>query len=286
MCLYHRIDFDGECSAAIVRRKYNNDVELIGWNYGDPIPWGALRGNEVWLVDLTFQPNELMLRLAGIADTVVWLDHHISSILDARDTYVELLSGRRDVNYSGCELTWKHCYSDEVMPEAVLLLGRYDTWTWESLNPGGQERVLDFQYGMRGGLDTNPRSYWWDNLLDVPAISSNLVESVICDGRVIRRYQKRQNEDLVREAAFETVLDGHKVLAVNGGRGSLTFASVWAEHPDCEAMVSFQWVKGMWLVRVYSDRGLSCGDLCKSYGGGGHKGAGGFRCASLPFVCG
>ena len=33
-CFYHRIDFDGVCSAAIVKAKYP-ECELIGIDYGD-----------------------------------------------------------------------------------------------------------------------------------------------------------------------------------------------------------------------------------------------------------
>ena len=36
ICIYHKKDFDGICSAAIVKRKYPN-ASFIGWDYGEGI---------------------------------------------------------------------------------------------------------------------------------------------------------------------------------------------------------------------------------------------------------
>ncbi len=38
LCVFHRADFDGVCSAAIVK-KFVPDCELYGIDYGDPFPW-------------------------------------------------------------------------------------------------------------------------------------------------------------------------------------------------------------------------------------------------------
>ena len=38
ICFYHRADYDGVCSAAIVK-KFVPDCELYGIDYGDPFPW-------------------------------------------------------------------------------------------------------------------------------------------------------------------------------------------------------------------------------------------------------
>ena len=52
LCLFHRADFDGVCSAAIVK-KFVPDCELWGIDYGDEFPWGhATDGPEVLAEDL------------------------------------------------------------------------------------------------------------------------------------------------------------------------------------------------------------------------------------------
>ena len=37
-CIYHKVDFDGKCSAAIVARN-TVDCTPVGYNYGEPFPW-------------------------------------------------------------------------------------------------------------------------------------------------------------------------------------------------------------------------------------------------------
>lgn len=88
LCLFHRADFDGVCSAAIVK-KFVPDCELHGIDYGDEPPWGKLipefpkredGGPEfavrrrVYLLDFSLPPEDMKL-LADRCD-LVWIDHH------------------------------------------------------------------------------------------------------------------------------------------------------------------------------------------------------------------
>ena len=62
-CFYHSADFDGHCSGAIIKKKFD-DVEMIGINYGDEFPWSDIKPDEtVYMVDFSLQPFDLMIKL-------------------------------------------------------------------------------------------------------------------------------------------------------------------------------------------------------------------------------
>jgi hypothetical protein len=136
ICFYHRADFDGVCSAAIVK-KFVPDCELYGIDYGDPFPWDKaasrlgppettpggkvesdpdhpgvarvsdpglrwpIKRRQVYMVDFSLEPDE-MKRLNECCD-LTWIDHHKSAI----DSCEGL--GIRGIRHSGlaaCELCW------------------------------------------------------------------------------------------------------------------------------------------------------------------------------------
>lgn len=148
LCVFHRADFDGVCSAAIVK-KFVPDCELYGIDYGDPFPWdevapveaGGMKAlRRVYLVDFSLPPDE-MKRLNECCD-LTWIDHH-KSALDS-NMGLEVL-GYQTSALAGCELTWLWFTRGESekylvrgmdptaeqvsrLPEAVRLLGRYDVF--------------------------------------------------------------------------------------------------------------------------------------------------------------
>jgi len=50
-------------------------------------------------------------------------------------------------------------------------------------------------------------------------------------------------------------------------------------------MLSFVRRPGKWTCSLYADKPeVDASAICKARGGGGHKGAAGFQCETLPFV--
>ena len=98
ICYYHKADFDGICSAAIVRH-FMPDTKLVGMDYQDTEVF--VRGYEqVFVVDFSFLPTT-MEDIARYND-MRWIDHHKTSI-EANDTkYL----GKRVVGKGACEICW------------------------------------------------------------------------------------------------------------------------------------------------------------------------------------
>jgi len=106
ICIYHGVDLDGYCSAAIWKRVHP-DGELIGMNYGDDVPWERLEGQIVTVVDFCLQPWTDMERLHRHARELTWIDHHKSAIQSWKDVGCPYIRGARDVTKAACELTWE-----------------------------------------------------------------------------------------------------------------------------------------------------------------------------------
>jgi uncharacterized protein len=286
-CFYHSADLDGHCSAAIVKH-FHPECELIGINYGDPFPWHLIADSErVFMVDFSLQPIEEMVKLNSLCH-LFWIDHHKSAI-EAAAAFDSEIDGLRDSAFAACELTWE-CFADaSIKPLAVTLLGRYDVW--DHSNP----HTLPFQYGIRLN-DTDPGLFpgcmkiLWKPLLSTeklplhPHGETNAI-SILEEGRVVLKYVKQDNAKYCRAAAFETMFDGKRCIAVNKLlTSSQLFDSVW-DPEKYDAMITFGWRNRKWTVSLYSTKpDVDVSVICKAHGGGGHKGAAGFQCAELPFA--
>jgi oligoribonuclease NrnB/cAMP/cGMP phosphodiesterase (DHH superfamily) len=275
VCFYHVADLDGKCSGAIVNKALKGDVELYGYDYGWPFPWGKVFGRDVIMVDVSLQPASDMLKLASEAKSFTWIDHHKSAIEEADKLGLQA-DGVRKVGLAACELCWRYYFPDSRMPLAVELLGRYDVW--DHSNPD----ALPFQYGARLKLPDACHTYWSEVLVSVGACA---VDPIISDGRLILAYETEQNRKRAGALAFETQIDGLRAIAANVGlTNSQLFDSVWDPERHDVMMPFYRSKKGYWTVSIYSTKPeIDCSVVAKAHGGGGHKGAAGFQCAELPF---
>lgn len=82
-CIYHEADLDGVMSAAIVKKYFKGDIDLLPYNYGKEIP-DVNKYDKVFVVDVSFGSRTRFLfdewKEKGI--DVVWIDHHKTAIDD------------------------------------------------------------------------------------------------------------------------------------------------------------------------------------------------------------
>ncbi len=157
-CFYHRVDLDGRCSGAIVKKMYP-ECEMIGADYNDTLDLDSIKqGEKVFIVDFSF-PIDKMIQLSNTAE-LVWIDHHKSAIekahkagfLSSGGQLLHMGSDDPSTKKAGCELTWEWIYPREKTPLAVKLLSKYDVWNLKD------PLVLPFQYGFRQFEYTFPDS--------------------------------------------------------------------------------------------------------------------------------
>ncbi len=276
ICIYHRADLDGKCSAAIWKMAQTDfDYRLVGADYGDPLPcngltWNDLACADVALLDFSLQPWENMQRIAKIARTVTWIDHHKTAIEDYKKHGLpDNVNAVLGTEYSACELAWKHYFHNRPMPHIVYLLGRYDVWDIKRPN------VLEMQYGVRSALVGTGI----DSIIYLMK-SEELVEELVASGRAIIEYLEKDAAEVIRGIGFTLEFAGHRWLAINrSGVNSKFFGEVPKDYDGC---LAFCWNGKKWKVTMFSDK-IDVSEIAKWYGGGGHKGAAGFTRDTLPF---
>lgn len=283
ICFYHGTDFDGKCSAAIVKM-HHSECELLPLDHGIAFPWYKLNGQtNGYMVDYTLKPFTDMLRLREYyaSGRFVWIEHHpVVNEVDAKIN--RLFAGIRDTSIAACELTWRFLYPDKPMPRAVRLIGEYDSWRFPQDDP--EAEALLFQYGMRQWEGDPANQDFWQRLF---VASDKKIDEIIRSGRPIWRYAQQRNKKFVENGAFVIDFCGYRCLALNIQFGnSHVFASVW-DPEKYDAMLAFAWRNNCWFVTMYTDKpGVNVRAVAQRFGGDGHVKSAGFQCQELPFAPG
>lgn len=301
--IYHRADFDGIFCREIARRFVGQDAALLGWDYGDPVPLIPDGCETIYMLDISVDALMMDKRL-------IWIDHHKSAIdkfengLNGGERFwtQPKIRGYRIDGVAACRLAWqwftqshngqnglaeKASFLDRVViePWAVRLAGEYDIW--DKRDPNAEL----FQHGLRSqALGPN----MWDILLSGPTelkdgqggLAEVTVNALLDNGRSIQYAKTQENESIIKAAGFTIEFEGLKFLACNHARynSSLFTAGLKPEHDGC---FGFAWRDGQWNVSLYHAPGKEHHDLSQiasKYGGGGHRGACGFRVPTLPFL--
>jgi oligoribonuclease NrnB/cAMP/cGMP phosphodiesterase (DHH superfamily) len=283
--IYHKADYDGIFCREIAKQHFNKigwPAEYIGWDYGDPVPVVA-PDDKIYMLDISVD---------GLMDhpNLNWVDHHKSAI----DKYSKTIQGYRIDGVGACRLAWqyfggindwkgdgiptKQDFVDRKVTEpwAVRLAGEYDIW---------DKRDPDAEL-LQHGLTSQSLDNLWEKLLMFDEVSNTVVRSLLDQGRAIQYATSHQNESIIKAAGFTIEFEGLTFLACNHARynSHLFTAGLKPEHDAC---FGFCWRDNQWVVSLYHAPGKEHHDLSQiavKYGGGGHRGACGFRTKTLSFV--
>jgi oligoribonuclease NrnB/cAMP/cGMP phosphodiesterase (DHH superfamily) len=163
-------------------------------------------------------------------------------------------------------------------PLAVRLAGEYDIWDHRG------DGDLEFQFG----LDAQGGILDWDALLSVSPFPSNYFNHVLNSGGAAMKCYAKRDADIMRERSFATEFEGLKFLCLNTARcNSNTFAAKDIPSTGHDALMAFYFNGEAWNVSLYhaahrKDIDLSL--IAVKFGGGGHRGACGFRTDKPPFL--
>jgi len=293
--IYHRADFDGIFCREIARKFLGETAEYIGWHYGDAVPEVSPHVT-LYMLDIS---------IAALMDHpgLIWIDHHKSAI----ETYFGFpyqwgADWPKRMAYTidgvaACRLAWqfftgfpacgdvsclpnKGHYVNRTVSEplAVRLAGEYDIW--DRRDPHAEL----FQHGLRSEELTADT---WGYLLSDGLTSQEEVVRLLSQGEVLQYAQQRQNESIIKDLGFTYQWEGLTFLVCNHARyNSLLFTT--GLKPEHDACMGFKYLPcGQWELSLYHAPGKEQHDLsliAKKHGGGGHRGACGFRLNTLPWL--
>jgi hypothetical protein len=281
LVIYHRADFDGKFCRAIAELYFagEEDVFFEGWHYGDPVPEVPADIENLYMLDISVEslmdhPN------------LVWIDHHKSAI--------EKYGPREGYQIDGvaaCRLAWQWFripYSiDEELPRildfkgravdeplVLTLAGEYDVWNLSD------ERAVPLQYGLTALCDDELLES--EELTNLLSASPGQIEEVVHMGRAAFRWQQVFAGQVCRERSFLLDWEGQTfcVLVSTHCRNS-TWWPADSIPKEATALLSLRDMGGPHHdVSLYHAPGHEAEDLSTiavKYGGGGHRGACGFR---------
>jgi uncharacterized protein len=288
LVIHHSADFDGLFCREIAKQFFGDKADYFGWDYGDAVPF-VEEGTELYMLDISIA--ELMN-----APGLVWIDHHKSAI----DTFPSSIKGYRIDGVAACRLAWQYFFThndtrnpiagnyaklpgkqefvDRTVQEplAVRLAGEYDIW--DRRDPKAEL----FQHALRSMELTD--SLWLELLkLDADGI---IISGMLNRGEGVQYAKTKENESIAKHLAFTIEFEGLTFCAINAARynSHLFTAGIKPEH---DALFGFNFDGKQWRVSLYHAPGKEHHDLSKiavKYGGGGHRGACGFKAKSLPFL--
>jgi uncharacterized protein len=284
-CIYHKTDYDGICSAALVKSYYNiKDENMIGMDYSDTINYNDFQKEDtVIIVDFCIQPYKNMNQLKQIVSKIIWIDHHISAIEASKEHDFYDLDGLRDTSYAGCELTHKFLYPNKEIDLIIQLLGRYDVWD-KSDNFKWVERILPFQTGVKLLSPTIDRLIAILRFKD--SMKDDFIDNTIDKGHLVLEYQENEYSKLMDWFSYELEWNGLNCLICNSGiSNSKLFESLWDETKH-DVMISYNYTKSNnWRISFYTTKDdVDCSKIAKELGGGGHKKAAGTILEKNPFI--
>jgi oligoribonuclease NrnB/cAMP/cGMP phosphodiesterase (DHH superfamily) len=161
----------------------------------------------------------------------------------------------------------------EKAPYYVKLIADWDVWTFKY---GDQTRF--FQAAINS-YDAHPEKEFWHRL----DLWIDEEQAVIKEGEAMTRFRDGWAKDYLRKFGFVTEFEGLNCIALNIQHcNSEYFKSV--SPIEFDAFIAFSYNGDLFKVSMYAAKqDVDVSEICKKYGGGGHKGAAGFAAERLPF---
>lgn len=268
ICFYHAGCPDGFGAAWSAWREWKHAGRYIARGHEQSIEAGEYAGAWVAYVDIA-PDNDELLELAGIADHVTVLDHHVT----ARHRYLSdsgLVNRMEelgheivfDLEHSGAMLAWGYFAEGAPAPDLLRYVEDQDLWNWKL--PDSAE--------VNAAIAAYPRRFEvWDELSRRP------VSELAAEGRSIVQANRVEVERMLQHAHPLSV-DGEPVEAVNATHRRSAIGHELAERKAYG--VAWGCVYRLEGDRVhatlYSIGDVDVASIAARHGGGGHRNAAGF----------
>ncbi len=255
---YHAGCPDGFSGAWVARKKFGDKADYIELRFDESID---LDNKEIYFIDIVPKP-EILEGVISKNKSVVVIDHHKSN----EPTMALLKNFKFEIAKSGAVLAWEYFFPDKPVPLLLSYVQDVDIWT---LKLPSSSEVASYVDSIKQDFDT------WDKLvanMDDP----NARDEIIKNGKLLNGYKDGIIERLIEHDAQMVEFEGIRTLVVNSPiLGSLIGHALTKKLPP----IGIIWSESRKEVHVSirSDRSVDVSLLAEKYGGGGHKGAAGFR---------
>jgi oligoribonuclease NrnB/cAMP/cGMP phosphodiesterase (DHH superfamily) len=275
LCIYHANCADGFGAAWVVRQALGaENVDFHAGHYGKPAP--DVFGLDVIIVDFSYPLEELEI-LSSLARSILIIDHHktaaeaLAQLPPATATFAEWTTSTQrvgtvfDMERSGAGLTWDYFNPGSPRPALINHIEDRDLWRFKL---EGTREVMASVFSYPHDFDV------WDAIMEISTHQHWVA------GKGIDRKHHKDLAELIGSNARLFNIAGYSVPTINLPP---TMASD-AGHllSEGQPFAAIYWDTDE--HRKYSLRsrpeGLDVSEIAKQFGGGGHRGAAGFK---VPF---
>lgn len=271
ICIYHGNCADG-FGAAWAVRKAVGDIEFFAGVYQEPPP--DVTGRTVIMVDFSYK-KAVLDEMAGKAKSILILDHHKSAAEDLAEypePPVDLADYKGwlpdsgiyasfDMNRSGAGMAWDHFHK---APRPPLIDHIEDRDLWRFTLPRTREiQAAVFSYPYDFAV--------WDSLF------TTSLADLVTEGEAIERKHFKDIDELLKVTQREMIIGGHRVPVANLPYTLTSDAGHKMAEGNPFAACYWDTPEGRVFSLRSTEDGLDVSAIAKSYGGGGHRNASGFR---------
>jgi uncharacterized protein len=281
LCIYHGNCADGFGAAWAVRKALGADnVEFHAGVYQNPPP--DVRGRDVLIVDFSYK-RAVLAEMAKTARSILILDHHKTAIEDLSEVVtaptwpawqaatanvplsVSVRCAKRfDLDRSGAGLTWDYLHAGTPRPALIDHIEDRDLWRF-ALPKTREIQACVFSYPYDFEI--------WDALMAADP------GTLAIEGAAIERKHHKDIAELVGVTRREMVIGGIRVPIANLPYTLTSDAGhkMATEHESRIGVCYWDTAEGRVFSLRSTDDGPDVSAIAKSYGGGGHAHASGFR---------
>jgi oligoribonuclease NrnB/cAMP/cGMP phosphodiesterase (DHH superfamily) len=280
LIIFHNKCPDGFCSAFIAKKRYP-EAEILALDHGEPVPFEAVRGKDVLVLDFSWPVREDNIELHRIANSFYILDHHKSAL----ERIGDLPFVTFDMKRSGAGITW----------DVLFGLEKMDLTVWNPADPFGELKPQPRPWYVNYVED---RDLWNHALPGTKAVNAYImslpltieawqqldlmkVEYAEQAGIGILRHVDRYVKEAVAEAqrGFIEIAE-HKFLTVavvNCPYMNCSEVGNVLAQTACVGVTWFERADNLVQFSLRSIGEIDVSEIAKTYLGGGHKHAAGFR---------
>ncbi len=273
LIIYHANCNDGFCAAWIAFNALSVEgaqIEMHAANYGDKLPLDKIDFTvKVLVLDFSY-PIEAMRALISISNQVLWIDHHKTAEATANEFKAngESINILFNLNHSGAMLTWMWFNPGVTAPNLVAYVEDRDLWLHKLPHSAEFTAALNLEEKIIEA---------WDAVNQLTKYSTGL-KNFIVGGNYILRHRNQLIEEIVSVGKVTVIIDGISGLACNAPHMLASDIGQILAEESCTFGVT--WYEDSCTRPVYSLRSIGdfdVSEIAKSFGGGGHKNAAGFR---------
>ena len=271
--LFHAQCFDGFAAAYSAwkhfRDQTNVDASYIPVTYYQAFPLSdeEIKESIIYIIDFSYNRNEL-LRVKSLAQKLLILDHHKTAQEDLDGLNFAVF----DMEKSGAMLSWNYFHKKGPVPLIIQYVQDRDLWTWKL--PKSQE----INSVIQSLSIENTVSDFKEFEKYEERIESNF-ENIVAEGSAILASIKKYVQLAIDRGVSMIEISGYKIPAVNTcvfeSEIGNKLLSLYPNSPFSATYYKEANGDEKWSLR--GNGKVDVGAIAKTFGGGGHRDASGFR---------